>query len=249
MSASQPPVLRSLLFHTHDASRPLKPSAFGALSHAIHETLHFALDGDVEDWAAAPSLQAPCGPNEEAEQQQARHSEEEEELTPRPGFAPPVAPADDDERAYISYHFSDDGTLALPHPDTIAADRSPDPCAAGADRSALDVTAKFFLLSASAGSQERGAAPLVEDALQALEASTGIEQVDTAILEFPLLRLGEPAPSGDEELVRRTWSVSAGPRGRCLFTGPRMHSCCAYCNDEATATCRVRTHPRMRETC
>ncbi|KAN0065787.1 hypothetical protein ACQY0O_000917 [Thecaphora frezii] len=54
----------SLFVHTHDVSRSLKLSADGELAHALHQTLHFALDGHPDDWALSPydSSNSGCHP-------------------------------------------------------------------------------------------------------------------------------------------------------------------------------------------
>ena len=55
-------VFRTLYIHTHDVSRSLKPSADGELAHAIHQTLHFALDGHPDDYTpASPNSGAGSG--------------------------------------------------------------------------------------------------------------------------------------------------------------------------------------------
>lgn len=230
--ASQAQV-KTLLIHTHDASRSLKPSSYGALSHAVHETLHFALDGAEEDWAVRRETdRAPCGPGQEggpttvaATPQEAAaaglvangvtSASEEQEPAPRPGFA---APADkDDERSYISCALSSAGQLSIPHPNAIAAGaaRVVDPCAAP-NRDNLDVTAKFFCLAPLTSLDvERGAADWVEDALKALASSTGYLTVDRAILEFPTLDLESDQGGKGLDIVRKTWEASSIASERC----------------------------------
>lgn len=44
--------LAALRLFTHNVARVLKPSQHGELAHAIHETLHFALDGNPQDYLA-----------------------------------------------------------------------------------------------------------------------------------------------------------------------------------------------------
>ncbi|PWN39351.1 hypothetical protein IE81DRAFT_326648 [Ceraceosorus guamensis] len=240
----------TLVLHTHDASRPLKPSSYGALSHALHETLHFALDGNIEDWALdTRPRRAPCGPAEEFHISQATPSvstsstapagpsssssslvvptsnsngAQESDVKPRPGFVRPPTSLEED-REYISYatssikshHSSSPSTrLWLPHPSSIAADRSPDPCAAGGSRDALDVTAKFFCLGKDPQNAPEygtsGVGQWFQEALDALSSSTGILTVDQVILEFPRLKLGGQEASGDEEVVKKTWQHLSG---------------------------------------
>ncbi|PWN50018.1 hypothetical protein IE53DRAFT_362704 [Violaceomyces palustris] len=70
-----PTAFQRLVIHTHDVARSLKPSSDGELAHSIHQTLHFSLDANEEDWglenlivqlnlsssSSQPSRQADCG--------------------------------------------------------------------------------------------------------------------------------------------------------------------------------------------
>ncbi|KAL9933664.1 hypothetical protein V8E36_007322 [Tilletia maclaganii] len=52
----------SLYLYTHDVARQLKFSSDGELAHALHETLHYALDAQEQDWGQASAAPADdCG--------------------------------------------------------------------------------------------------------------------------------------------------------------------------------------------
>ncbi|CAD6976498.1 unnamed protein product [Tilletia controversa] len=56
--------LSALYLYTHDVARQLKPSIDGELAHALHETLHFALDAQEQDWgtdSGDASAMPDCG--------------------------------------------------------------------------------------------------------------------------------------------------------------------------------------------
>ncbi len=187
---------RSLYIHTHDVSRSLKPSADGELAHAIHQTLHFALDGHPDDYTpASPNSGAGsgCDPlatmptsttaatdnSATASTSTSTASGSREAEAVKKGFFP----TGDAERPYISYHWDTrTKTLALPNPSTISNPIA-DPCSPD-HRSSYDITAKFFFLDPNDISPE-----LVEDALKRLTSTTGIITVDTLVLSFPTLDL------------------------------------------------------------
>lgn len=175
-TAAAPEPFRALFIHTHDVSRDLKPSADGELAHAIHQTLHFALDGHQDDWADHPS--SNCNPA-------ATVSSASATPRPRPGFFPTVDP----ERPYISYLWdAPTKTLSLPNPSTITNPVA-DPCSSDL-RSAYEVTAKFFYLSK--GPSDNPLPPeWVDDALSRLTKTTGLITFDTLVLSFPVLDLDQ----------------------------------------------------------
>ena len=182
---------RSLYIHTHDVSRSLKPSADGELAHAIHQTLHFALDGHPDDFT-------PCLPNSgigmgcgSLATMPTSASSETASVSIANGHSSSAAwavkkgffPTGDPERPYISYHWvPSTATLALPNPATITNPIA-DPCSPD-HRSTYDITAKFFFLDPSDLSPS-----LLDDALTRLTSTTGIITVETLVLAFPSLDL------------------------------------------------------------
>ncbi|SJX63140.1 uncharacterized protein SRS1_13966 [Sporisorium reilianum f. sp. reilianum] len=175
---------RSLYIHTHDVSRSLKPSADGELAHAIHQTLHFALDGHPDDYtpsSANSGAGSGCDPLATMPTSSATNgaSASTSSADVKKGFFP----TNDQQRPYISYHWNPrSATLALPNPATITNPIA-DPCSPD-HRSSYDITAKFFFLDPADLSPS-----LVDDALSRLTSTTGIITVDTLVLSFPTLDL------------------------------------------------------------
>ncbi|KAJ9479368.1 Glutamate-cysteine ligase modifier subunit [Pseudozyma hubeiensis] len=188
-SAEATAPFRSLYIHTHDVSRSLKPSADGELAHAIHQTLHFALDGHPDDYTpSSPNSGADsgCGPlatmpttASSSTTNGASTSAVASGSQVKKGFFP----TGDQERPYISYHWRpSSATLSLPNPATITNPIA-DPCSPDL-RSSYEITAKFFFLD------PHDLSPfLVDDALSRLTSTTGIITVDTLVLSFPTLDL------------------------------------------------------------
>lgn len=186
--SSEASAFRSLYIHTHDVSRSLKPSADGELAHAIHQTLHFALDGHPDDYtpsSANSGAGSGCDPLATTPSSSASNgastssSSSSSAGNVKKGFFP----THDPERPYISYHWNPrSATLALPNPATIANPIA-DPCSPD-HRGSYDITAKFFFLDADDLSPG-----LVDDALARLTSTTGIITVDTLVLAFPTLDL------------------------------------------------------------
>lgn len=222
-------VFRSLYIHTHDVSRSLKPSADGELAHAIHQTLHFALDGHPDDYTpSSPNSGAGSGCDPLATMPTTSSSADaptpaingvETHSSAGPSSTTSVKkgffPTSDPQRPFISYHWNPrSATLALPNPATITNPIA-DPCSPD-HRSSYDITAKFFFLDPSDLSPS-----LVDDALSRLTSTTGIITVDTLVLAFPTLDLDSRPPtaaSGQEGTdritpVREAWShVSQNPQ-------------------------------------
>ncbi|SPO24432.1 uncharacterized protein UTRI_03700 [Ustilago trichophora] len=190
--ASESGAFRTLYIHTHDVSRSLKPSADGELAHAIHQTLHFALDGHPDDYTpTSPNSGAGQGCDPLATMPTATatatassngassSSSSRSVANVKKGFFP----TQDQERPYISYHWNPrSATLALPNPATITNPIA-DPCSPD-HRSSYDITAKFFFLDPNNLSST-----LVDDALTRLTSTTGIITIDTLVLAFPTLDL------------------------------------------------------------
>lgn len=205
--------LKGVFFHTHNVARALKPSGDGELAHALHETLHFALDGEEEDWGPQRDMLPDCGDAVQEQQQQPQSGKAsqqgDQEPTPRPGFFPTGNP----ERPYISYAWNErTSTLSLPNPTTIFNPTKLDPCSPE-QRSAFDVTVKFFYLpqsdegdavgaGAGAGAGVNGTASgigeegkerypkhYIDDALKRLTMATSLITFDTFIIAFPGLAL------------------------------------------------------------
>lgn len=179
----------SLLFYTHNVARALKPSVDGELAHAIHETLHFALDGEPQDFTNARSnKQSPCGNNEDQGQAStstlpSNSAADGEDEYIRPGFFA----TNDEERPYISFAWEqENGTLILPHPKTVDNPTLSDPCTSieqgSGVREAFDVTAKFFYLGK--GTHELYPQEWVYEAMKRFSTATGLDSVETLILSF-----------------------------------------------------------------
>ena len=192
--SSEQAAFTSLYIHTHDVSRSLKPSADGELAHAIHQTLHFALDGHPDDYTPSSTNSGAgsgCDPlatmptststdaNGASTSSSSASSASSEASKVKKGFFA----TNDRERPYISYHWNPrSATLALPNPATITNPIA-DPCSPD-HRSSYDITAKFFFLDINDLSPG-----LVDDALSRLTSTTGIITVDTLVLSFPTLDL------------------------------------------------------------
>ena len=185
MALDSRPAPSSLLFYTHNVARALKPSVDGELAHAIHETLHFALDGEPQDYAVPREEKNgnPCAGTSSNGQASTSASSSEEGDAVRPGFFE----TGDEERPFISYAWEEqEQRLILPHPSTVTNPTLADPCTNVQQgtvlRDAFDVTAKFFFL----GNPEGDAYPSewVDEALKRFASATGIDTVDTLILAF-----------------------------------------------------------------
>ncbi|EST05201.1 hypothetical protein PSEUBRA_005465 [Kalmanozyma brasiliensis GHG001] len=205
---------RSLYIHTHDVSRSLKPSADGELAHAIHQTLHFALDGHPDDYTPSSSNDGAgsgCDPLATMPTATASNGVETSASAGPSGtnVKKGFFPTDDPERPYISYHWNPrSATLALPNPATITNPIA-DPCSPD-HRSSYDITAKFFFLDPTDLSPG-----LVDDALTRLTSTTGIITVDTLVLAFPTLELDSRSSSSETwgSSVTEAWShVSQNPQ-------------------------------------
>ncbi|GAK65841.1 uncharacterized protein PAN0_010d4063 [Moesziomyces antarcticus] len=196
---------RALYIHTHDVSRSLKPSADGELAHAIHQTLHFALDGHPDDYtpaAANSGAGSGCDPLATMPTSSAPNGSSSA-LAVNKGFAA----TGDAERPYISYYWdAHSGTLALPNPATITNPVA-DPCSSD-HRSSYEITAKlFFLDEVDAG--------LVDEALTRLTRTTGIITIDTLVLSFPTLDLDSKTSTSTDAIgkVAEVWGhVSQNPQ-------------------------------------
>ncbi|PWY99437.1 hypothetical protein BCV70DRAFT_217795 [Testicularia cyperi] len=211
---------RSLYIHTHDVSRSLKPSADGELAHAIHQTLHFALDGHPDDYtvptmtnggaasgcdplATMPSAAAEGANGDQGSAGPSNPASASSRV--KKGFFP----TQDAERPYISYFWDPkSATMALPNPQTISNPVA-DPCSQD-HRSSYEITAKFFFLDPNDLSSD-----LVEDALRRLTNTTGIITIDTLVLAFPSLHLDARSVVASDAVdkVRNVWeTVSINPQ-------------------------------------
>lgn len=206
--------MTSLLLYTHNVARALKPSTDGELAHAIHETLHYALDGDEADWAAGDDLRAsatPCGPDQGATA--ASGSEAAEPGSVRPGFFA----TGDDERPFISYAWNaKKRQLTLPNPVTVVNPTLMDPCAPDCNtRDSFDVTAKFFFLGeedddiGDDGNDFGPRTEWIEEALEKFTLATGLATVDTLIVAFP----GKDLDGVDRRRRRPEHATSANGNG------------------------------------
>ncbi|PWN34840.1 uncharacterized protein FA14DRAFT_122921 [Meira miltonrushii] len=223
MEKQQP--LQYLKVYTHNVARVLKPSQDGELAHAIHETLHYSLDGNEDDYlisrsqlaasSCAPSSSASAGKSSSdtfASQGQNGKLESDSEEVVHPGF---VA-TNDPDRPYASYMWNEKSSLlTLPHPSTIDKPLLSDPCTASdneADlRDAFDVTTKFFYFSdakVDGNSQESYyPAEWIDEALGCLATATGLKTADTFIIAFPKLKLDCPHAS-DEQIYKKATKVA-----------------------------------------
>lgn len=219
--------LSSLLFYTHNVAKALKPSIDGELAHAIHETLHYALDGDPQDYTLPRSSTHPCSADEQEGQTSTSAVQDNKEADVdqiRPGFYE----TNEEERPYISYAWEEDlKLLVLPHPKTVA---NPilDPCTNPEDevaaRDAFDVTAKFFYLKKGQNNTYPG--EWVDEAMSRFAVATGLDTVDTLILSFGDMKM---AGSDGIETVAGLWKYLS-PKENILsmglsdFTQPTLES-------------------------
>ena len=188
-SASTKQPMRALFLHTHDVARSLKPSVDGELANALHETLHFALDGREEDWGVFEDAQVPCGnvisrSNGASAQsvnagQAGADKVNDEDSTGLPPARPGFFPTGNLDRPYISYAWDErNATLSLPNPVVIANPTTQDPCSPE-NRSDFEVTAKFFYLedeedlAAYGNASDQHRQHKNEDESLALEGSVG----------------------------------------------------------------------------
>lgn len=185
----------SLVIHTLNVVKDIKPSADGQAADAVHHTLHYALDGRQEDWEILPAekQETGCGQSSSSQapaQQTSTSPSSTSSFTPqgipiRPGFFSNPIETERADRPYISFAFdARQNILTLPHPATIPDPLKSDPCGPE-NREAHDVTAKFFYPETAARAEQSDAVEdWVEDALQRLRASTGLVTVDTLVLAF-----------------------------------------------------------------
>lgn len=211
----------ALLVHTVNVVRNIKAASGGEVADAVHQTLHFALDGLEDDWAAqGDDGEEPCGGVSSAV------ASSSSAATPSPphvrrGFLPNPIPSHAPSRPYISYHHSDSTTLHLPHPAAVPNPLEIDPCGPQ-NRDAHDVTAKMYLPPLVGEDEDEGA--MVEEALQRLRENTGLVTVDTLILALDgISGKGAEVRREDVERVRRLWKVSnragVGIQGQSAFAG------------------------------
>lgn len=232
MDNQQP--LQYLKVYTHNVARVLKPSQDGELAHAIHETLHYSLDGDEDDYLISRSQLAAssCAPsssssfaksspsNDDAfiqvNQKQAQNGpfESDDEEVVHPGF---IA-TNDSERPYASYLWNEKNSLlTLPHPSTIDKPLLSDPCTVSdneADlRDAFDVTTKFFYFSDTKSDEKNQSqeshypAEWINEALDCLSIATGLKTADTFIIAFPKLKL-DCSKASDEQIYKKAKKVA-----------------------------------------
>lgn len=231
MEKEQKP-LQYLKVYTHNVDRVLKPSQDGELAHAIHETLHYSLDGDENDFlisrsqlatsSCAPSSSSSVGKqssaalasdtkNENQMPQNGKVDHDIEEVV-HPGF---VA-TNDPDRPYASYLWNEKSSLlTLPHPSTIDKPLLSDPCTASdneADlRDAFDVTTKFFYFSDAKGDantqESYFPAEWIDEALGCLSTATGLKTADTFIVAFPNLKL-DCSKASDEQIYKKATKVA-----------------------------------------
>lgn len=199
--------LRSLFLHTHDVARNLKPSSDGELANALHETLHFALDGEEEDWGirndddredrgCGGSNSQNSSSNSNPTDPVISHSISTSTSTtsnpttssssPLPKARPGFFLSSNPNRPYISYSWDEkSNSLSLPNPSLISNPTQLDPCSPE-KRNDFDVTAKLFFLGkpGKGGYKE----DYIDQALRRLMLTTGLITVDTLILAFPKLK-------------------------------------------------------------
>jgi hypothetical protein len=201
--SSAPAPFESLLIHTVNVTRSIKPSNQGIAADAIHNTLHYSLDARREDWQLEEDVEPDCGALVKAKQVEDKINGaqtvkfEGEEVYLRPGFVPnpsSSSSSSSNERQqvpFVSYQLNPKTRqLLLPHPATIPDPLQNDPC--GPERrDAHDVSSKFFFLDdddEEAGlptsKSNTAEAEQIEEALEALRTSTGLLTVDTLVLAF-----------------------------------------------------------------
>lgn len=208
----------SVIVHTVNVVRNIKPSQGGQVADAVHQTLHFALDGLEDDWAqpddAEEEQRTPCGGTASSSSAPASTLTSASGIPIRRGFVPNPVTSQSQDRPYISYEYnSASHTLHLPHSAAIPDPLEIDPCGPQG-REAHDVTAKMHLPALyGEGEGEVDEGKLVEEALQQLRQNTGLLTVDTLILAFEGLSTeGDKVVERDVERVRRVWQVSKQER-------------------------------------
>lgn len=233
----------SLLIHTLNSPKSLKPTSHGDAADAIHQTLHFALDGQSDDWHLSPSewqaqqeeQQRDCG-GAGASSSSSFHT------NVKAGFLPQPLPDHAQTRPYISYLTGPDNSLHIPHPFTIPDPIRTDPCAEQ-DRDRFDVTVKFFFQGGDDDDDDGSTRPeedvaALEEALATFRRNTGLLTVDTLLLSWPSgvvhqwteaeLDRGTSTSTSSRILdrVRTVWQVSKkkANQTRTLSFSPLIHS-------------------------
>lgn len=211
----------SLIIHTLNSPKSLKPTSHGHAADAIHQTLHFALDGHTDDWQVSPS--------EHDEQQQQKQgcgglaSSLASASNVKPGFLPQPLSSYTQTRPYISYLSGPNGVLHIPHPFTIPDPIRTDPCAVE-DRDRFDVNVKFFFQGGESTSTSTSTTPAdddtaaLEEGLATFRRNTGLLTVDTLLLSWPdiVSRWADKHHTPEKEQaqrdldrVRAVWQVSS----------------------------------------
>lgn len=191
---------QSILIHTVNVVKKIKPNNHGQAADAVHHTLHFALDGRQEDWEQMTDDEEDvdcggCGGGDGSDVRPSSSSSPgtmvngngatlttDEGIAVRRGFVANPITSQREDRPYISYqHDERTRTLVLPHPATIPDPLRSDPCGPES-RDAHDVTAKFHLGGLVSDPDE--AVRWIEDGLQRLRINTGLVTIDTLVLSF-----------------------------------------------------------------
>lgn len=224
----------SLIIRTLNVVKDIRPSSDGAVADAIHNTLHYALDGRQEDWQSRDD--EPSGPTDDCNglqvntgvlsldsQEAAMNSGSSVGHRIKPGFFPNPITTQQAQRPYVSYALDQDShTVSLPHPAAIPDPLRSDPCGPE-NREAHDVSAKFYFRRG--WQEEQAIAPdeEINEALQRLRTSTGLVTLDTLVLSFEGIdqrwrHLGSTTEGLSSEehrkfdrdvaAVRRVWNVS-----------------------------------------
>lgn len=227
------PPLQALRLYTHNVARVLKPSQDGELAHAIHETLHYALDGDAQDYLLCRDAQQLSCASKDPSTSTAIAGEGESTTEGREDIQPGFFATKDPERPFISYQWDEDAAcLTLPHPLTVLNPVMNDPCTSTENgtnlRDAFDVTAKFFFLNQVRpvhGNTAEAAYPAewIDEALDCLSTAIGLDSVDTMILAFPSLKLDCTHAHDDEIRAKASKAVDVwrhiSPTKRILSLG------------------------------
>lgn len=213
-AALRPAEATSLLLHSVNVVRTIKPSSHGVVADALHHSLHFALDGLPQDWQFDPTeveidaaeadtanASSGCGPSTSSSSAEActpTTLANGQRVLVKPGFLPNPNPSSGDaaDRLFISYRYNDaERRLSIPHPLTTPDPLQSDPCGPE-NREAHDVSAKFFFLDAEEGgagsvdgadtssSSSQEEEEDVDMALSALRKNTGLVTVDTLVFAF-----------------------------------------------------------------
>ncbi|CAO1639294.1 unnamed protein product [Sympodiomycopsis kandeliae] len=171
----------SLLIHTLNVTKELKPSTHGQAADAIHQTLHFALDGQTQDWQLSVQEWLHQGQDSGCGSVSRDANGLLSQSRVKPGFIEQPLAALRPQRPYVSYlHHTPSSTLYIPHPAAVPDPLCTDPCAV-ADRDGFDVTVKVFLQADD--SQED--LDQVQRSLEAFQRNTGLLTIDTLILSWP----------------------------------------------------------------